>query len=88
MSDWNRRPLKLSQLHYSALDAYVLIDLYNIYCDEVQPRVKFIKPNIKMNVWKLNPQKRFGGNYSMEVVKSNLKKRGNLSMFTKNLTLR
>lgn len=28
MSNWEKRPLKFSQMHYAALDSYVLIDIY------------------------------------------------------------
>ncbi|XP_057856610.2 uncharacterized protein LOC131065979 isoform X1 [Cryptomeria japonica] len=34
MSNWEHRPLTLSQLHYAALDAAVLIAIFNILCDE------------------------------------------------------
>lgn len=29
-SNWNRRPLKKSQLHYAALDAQICLKLYEI----------------------------------------------------------
>ena len=48
MSNWERRPLRKSQAHYAALDAYVLIDIVEALMakaqqDGLQPFEKFVK---------------------------------------------
>lgn len=35
MSNWEHRPLRKSQMHYAALDAFVLIDIYEKLKDAV-----------------------------------------------------
>ena len=35
MSNWERRPLRLSQEHYAALDAYTLIDIFDFLQKEL-----------------------------------------------------
>jgi hypothetical protein len=33
-SNWNNRPLRLRQLHYAALDSYILVKLYHLHLNE------------------------------------------------------
>lgn len=48
MSNWERRPLRKSQAHYGALDAYILLDIIEklkekAQQDGMQPFDKFVK---------------------------------------------
>jgi hypothetical protein len=51
MSNWERRPLTAAQLHYAALDAHVLIQIYramqasygSVFVDEEKRSIRFIK---------------------------------------------
>ena len=48
VSDWERRPLNPEQLHYAALDAYCLLEVYDLIQDVVK-KTK-IKANLTANV--------------------------------------
>jgi ribonuclease D len=55
MSNWERRPLRKSQQHYGALDAYIMIDIIKFLIekaktDGLSPFSKFVKTldNTKM----------------------------------------
>lgn len=48
MSNWERRPLRQSQQHYGALDAYIMIDIIKFLIekaktDGLSPFQKFVK---------------------------------------------
>ena len=48
MSNWERRPLRLSQQHYGALDAFVLIDITKALIEKAKndglpPVTKYMK---------------------------------------------
>jgi ribonuclease D len=48
MSNWERRPLRQSQQHYGALDAYIMIDIIKFLiekakADGMAPFKKFVK---------------------------------------------
>lgn len=48
MSNWEKRPLRLSQQHYGSLDAYILIDILKHLIEKAEkdglpPFKKFIK---------------------------------------------
>lgn len=42
-SNWNRRPLKKTQLHYGALDAFACVLIYDKIKDDYHEIVKFGK---------------------------------------------
>lgn len=48
VSDWERRPLSEEQLHYAALDAYCLLEVYS-FLQEVVKKTK-VKANLAANV--------------------------------------
>lgn len=35
LTNWARRPLRLNQLHYAAMDAYIVVQIYNKFKEEV-----------------------------------------------------
>ena len=48
MSNWERRPLRKSQMHYGALDAYIMIDIVKHLIEKAQkdglnPFKKYVK---------------------------------------------
>jgi len=72
MSNWNRRPLRPAQLLYSALDAYCLVDIYellklinqDIFCfDSVEQMLYVVKQTYSENNVQCNePSTSNGGN--------------------------
>jgi len=48
MSNWERRPLRLSQQHYAALDAYILVDLIERLAEQGKEKKHNIEKHIKI----------------------------------------
>ena len=46
-SNWEKRPLRQSQMHYAALDAYVLVGIIKKMAEEGEKVGKPIAPEIK-----------------------------------------
>jgi ribonuclease D len=42
MSNWERRPLRQTQMHYAALDAYILVDLIQKLSDHGNEKDKLL----------------------------------------------
>ena len=48
MSNWERRPLRLTQQHYAALDAYILVRMITKLAEKGQEVGKPIQQHIKV----------------------------------------
>lgn len=46
MSNWERRPLRLSQQHYGALDAYILVEIIKILAEQGKENNQLVEKNI------------------------------------------
>ncbi|XP_070176617.1 exonuclease mut-7 homolog isoform X2 [Littorina saxatilis] len=57
MSDWERRPLRPAQVTYAALDAYVLLELYENLCKTAQERQVEINLEPALSLKWLSPSK-------------------------------